>query len=99
LTDHFEKLIFYILTALSSIFLIVYVYVLFSSKDLDHSLVNSLITGHVLTQGVLTIWMIRDCIRHPFANTITRINWLTAVVFFGVFGTTLYYLKVKRRSY
>jgi len=97
---NFEKLAFFVLTVLSFACLITFVYIGFFptsfGPDLRNNLLNFLIAVHILPQGVLAIWMIRDCIRRPFPKTTTRINWLTAIVFFDVFGTTAYYFNVKR---
>lgn len=92
-----EKIFFYLLTACAFMFLIIYIYEVLFSRNFDSFFVDFLIAGGVITQGILTIWMIRDIVNRSFATTTTRINWLTAVVFFGVFGTTLYYLKVKTK--
>jgi len=51
--------------------------------------------ANILIQGVLVLWMLRDCLKRDFPSVTSRVNWLTAIVFFGVFGTTLYYFRVK----
>src|SRR6267142_4958563 len=54
---------------------------------------------HVVCQGILMIWCIRDISRRTFANSAATLNWAAAVVFLGVFGTTIYALRVKRRQW
>ena len=51
---------------------------------------------HLVCQGILTIWCIRDLAQRTFASSATTINWLGAVVLLGVVGTTAYALSVKR---
>ena len=54
---------------------------------------------HVVSQGILMIWCLRDISQRTFANSSTTLNWAGAIVFLGVVGTTAYAVSVKRRQW
>lgn len=53
----------------------------------------------IVSQGVLTIWCLRDVYRRRFGDQRAALSWFAAILFLGVFGTTAYLLCVKRRQW
>ena len=49
-----------------------------------------------ICQGILILWMIRDCINREFISKSLMINWIAVIAILGVFGTTLYFIKMRR---
>lgn len=53
----------------------------------------------VTTQGILTIWCLRDLYKRRFPSDATKLNWFAAILFLGLVGTTTYLIRVKARQW
>ncbi|NIS07525.1 MAG: hypothetical protein GWO07_01905 [Candidatus Dadabacteria bacterium] len=84
--------IFYILTIVSIITLIVG----FSYFGSNFGIIS--IIFYLLAQGTLTIWMLRDLRKRKFDSNSEVLNWAAAITCFGVIGTIIYFVKIKRNS-
>ena len=49
-------------------------------------------------QFTLQIWMLSDCANREFDSKNAKKNWIGAILFFGIFGALVYFLKVKGRE-
>ena len=54
---------------------------------------------HLITQGMLTIWCLRDLYKRRFSDQRTLLNWFAAILFLDVFATTAYLFRVKLRQW
>lgn len=94
----YEIPIFYLLTAIA-ILGFIYYWAIASFNFPSNDISKAFLIISFICQGILILWMIRDCINKEFKSKSLMINWIVAIALLGVFGTTLYYIKVKKKSF
>ncbi len=88
------RAVFWLLTGVAIVTFAVFLHQMANPVSFPHLYVLAL---NLVSQGILTIWCIRDLYRLPFPEDRTKLNWFAALLFLGVVGTTAYALCVKER--
>jgi len=78
---HLTRVAFWLLTAVACVTFAVFLRQMANPVSFPHLYVLVVNLG---SQGILTIWCIRDLYRRPCPEDRTKLNWFAALLFLGV---------------
>ncbi|NIS08085.1 MAG: hypothetical protein GWO07_04835 [Candidatus Dadabacteria bacterium] len=94
----YEEPVFYFLTLLTIIGF-VHFFTTPISIYFDSAVYSIFFVAMILVpQGILVIWMMRDCKKRNFTSSDSMNNWISIILYLGIIGTTAYYFKIKRNN-
>ncbi len=93
-----QLMMFWLLTAMAALSGAAFLWIVWFSDPFKSQLIGYVGAIGTVTYGLLVFWMVRDCIRRPFPQDTTKLNWLVIILLTAPVGTTLYYLVVIRKN-